>query len=103
MNIAGKFLDLTKGAAEGALLSRLRSKYKMNLDLEQLAAQAKEELRENNVPITPSTLLNKADDIAGRHETAIMDMVGVELSRWNSDKKAYESYIVADPRIGFIR
>lgn len=103
MNIAGKFLDLTKGAAEGALLSRLRSKYKMNFNLEKIAAEAKAELQEDNVPITPSTLLNKADDIAGRHATGIMDMVGVELNRWNSDKKDYESYIVADPRIGFIR
>ena len=103
MNIAGKFLDLTQGLAESALLSRLRSKYKMNFNLEDLAAQAKAELQEHNVSITPSTLLNKADDIAGRHATGMTDMIGTELERWNSDKKEYESHIVPDPRSYFIR
>ena len=103
MNIAGKFLDLTQGLAEAALLSRLRSKYKMNFNLEKIATEAKEELLEDNVPITPSSLLNKADDIAGRHATGAYDMVGVELTRWNPNRKEYESYIVPDPSSYFIR
>jgi hypothetical protein len=103
MNIAGKFLDLTQGVAEAALLSRLRSKYKMNFNLEKIAAEAKAELQEDNVPITPSTLLNKADDIAGRHATGAYDMAGIELSRWNPNKKEHESYIVPEPSSYFIR
>ena len=103
MNIAGKFLSSVQGTAESALLSRLRSKYKMNFNLEKIAAEAKEELRESNVPITPSSLLSKADDIAGRHATGAYDMAGVELSRWNPDKKEYESYIIPEPSSYFIR
>jgi len=103
MNIAGKFLDLTQGVAEAAFLSRLRSKYKMNFNLEQLAAQAKQELQENNIPITPTSLLATADQLASFHETAVLDLVGTENERWNSSKKEYETYIIPDPRIGFIR
>jgi len=103
MNIAGKFIDLTQGLAESALLSRLRSKYKMNFNLVELAIQAKQELRENNLPITASSLLSKADDIAERHETGMTDMIGIELQRWNPNTKEYETYITQDPRIGFIR
>ena len=103
MNIAGKFIDLTQGLAESALLSPLRSKYKMNFNLELLAAQAKEELRENNIPITPTSLLAAADRQASFHETGMTDMIGIELQRWNPNKKEYETYTTPDPRIGFIR
>ena len=103
MNIAGKFLSLTQGAAEGALLSRLRSKYRMNFNLETLATRAKEDLMELNIPITPKSLLTMADELASRGSTYLDDTVGLELSRWNSKLQDYEEYTVPDPREYFIR
>lgn len=103
MNIAGKFLPLAQGIAESALLSRLRSKYRMQFNLEKLADQAKQELNELNIPITPTSLLNTADDIASRQETMLIDTIGLEHTRWNPIKREYEEYIVPDPRAYFIR
>ena len=103
MQIAGKFLSLAQGAAEGALLSSLRSKYRLNLNLETLASRAKEDLMELNIPITPKSLLTMADELASRESTMLGDVVGLEQSRWNPKLQDYEEYIVPDPREYFIR
>lgn len=103
MNIAGKYLSLAQGVAESALLASLRSKHKLQLNLQELAKQAKEELTERGIPITPSSLRNTADDIAGRIATYYDDTVGLEQTRWNPTLKEYEEYIVQDPRSFFVR
>ena len=103
MNIAGKFLSLTQGVAESALLSGLRSKYRIPFNLATLASRAKEELMEFNVPVTPKSLLAMADELASREATYLDDTVGLELSRWSPKLQDYEEYIVPDPRKSFIR
>ncbi len=103
MNIAGKFLSLTQGVAEAALLGPLRSKYKMQFDLPFLAEQAKDELRERQIPINPTSLVQMADEVAQRHVTGLEDMVGIDYTRWNPKTKEYEEYIYPDPREYFIR
>jgi hypothetical protein len=103
MNIAGRYLSLAQGIAEAALLAPLRSKYKLQLNLQELANQAKEELRERGVSLTPSNLRNTADDIAGRIATQYDDIVGTVQTRWNPTLKEYEEYIIPDPRKFFVR
>jgi hypothetical protein len=103
MNIAGKFLSLTQGVAEAALLGSLRSKYKMQFNLPMLAKQAKDELRELQIPINPTSLVQMADELAQRHVTGLEDMVGIDYTRWNPTTKEYEEYIYPDQRKYFIR
>ena len=110
MNIAGRYLSLAQGIAEAAqgiaeaaLLAPLRSKYKLQFNLQELANQAKEELRERGVSLTPSNLRNTADDIAGRIATQYDDIVGTVQTRWNPTLKEYEEYIIPDERKFFVR
>ena len=75
----------------------------MQFNLEQLANAAKQELNELNIPITPTSLLNTANNIASRQETMLIDTIGLEHTRWNPVKRINEEYIVPDPRAYFIR
>lgn len=100
---AGKYLELVQGVAEAALLKPLRSKYKMQFNLSTLAENAKNELRERNLPITPNSLVQMADELASREETMLGEMVGNEYERWNPTTKQYETYVYPDPREYFVR
>lgn len=103
MKLAGRFLSLAQGAAEGALLAPLRFKYRMQFNLEELANAAKQRIQEDGLRLTPSTLLNVADDIASQQTTMLEDIVGTTQERWNDATKSLEDYIVPDPRQYFIR
>jgi hypothetical protein len=103
MNLAGKYLSIAQSTAESALLAPLRAKHKLNLNLIDIANQAKEELQELGIPLNPTNLLNRADDIAGRIGTYYDDTVGLEQQRWNPITKNYEEYIVTDQRKDFRR
>jgi hypothetical protein len=103
MRTAGKYLQLAQGVGEAALLGHLRSKYKLQLDLPRLAQMSKDELRERQLPITPTSFVQMADELASREVTMLEDMVGVDYTRWNPATKEYEEYIYPDPRQYFIR
>jgi hypothetical protein len=103
MKTAGKYLQLAQGVGEAALLGHLRSKYKLQLDLPRLAQMSKDELRERQLPITPTSFVQMADELASREVTMLEDMVGVDYTRWNPATKSYEEYIYPDPRQYFIR
>lgn len=103
MKTAGKYLQLAQGVGEAALLGHLRSKYKLQLDLPRLAQMSKDELRERQLPITPTSFVQMADELASREVTMLEDMVGVDYTRWNPATKEYEQYIYPDPRQYFIR
>lgn len=103
MITAGKYLQLAQGVGEAALLGHLRSKYKLQLDLPRLAQMAKDELREQQMPITPSSFVQMADELVSREVTMLEDMVGTDYTRWNPATKDYEEYTYADPRQYFIR
>lgn len=103
MNLAGKYVSLAQGVAEAALLKPLRAKYKMPFNLELLSQEAKQNLRQANIPVTPSSLLRAADDIAARREGMLTDTIGTEMQRWNPARQDFESYVVQDPRAYFVR
>ena len=103
MNLASKYVSLAQGVAEAALLKPLRAKYKMNFNLERLSQEAKQDLRQANIPVTPSSLLRAADEIASRNETMLIDTIGTEAQRWNPVRQDFESYIVQDPRVYFVK
>jgi len=103
MNIAGKYLSLAQGAAEGALLAPLRRKYKLQLNLATLSERAKELLAEEGMQLNPSNLLKAADQLASSEATMLDDVAGIEQTRWNPSIKGYEEYIPVDPRTYFIR
>jgi hypothetical protein len=103
MRNAGKYLQLAQGVGEAALLGHLRSKYKMQFDLPRLAQLAKDELRERQMPITPGSLVQMADELASREVTMLEEMVGIDYTRWNPATKDYEEYTYPDPREYFIR
>jgi hypothetical protein len=103
MRNAGKYLQLAQGVGEAALLGHLRSKYKMQFNLPRLAQLAKDELRERQMPITPGSLVQMADELASREVTMLEEMVGIDYTRWNPATKEYEEYTYPDPRKYFIR
>lgn len=103
MNIAGKYLSLAQGLAESALLAPLRSKYRLQLHLPELAQNAKQYLTEQGLPINPSTLRNAADELASMQSTMLEDIVGTTQERWNPVTKSFEDYVISDPRKYFIR
>ena len=103
MNLAGKYLSLAQGVAESALLAPLRSKYKLPLNLENLATEAKQYLAEQGLPINPASLRAAADDIASMQSTQLEDVVGLTDERWNPALRDYEEYTIPDPRKYFIR
>jgi hypothetical protein len=103
MRNAGKYLQLAQGVGEAALLGHLRSKYKMQFNLPRLAQLAKDELRERQMPITPGSLVQMADELASREVTMLEEMVGIDYTRWNPATKEYEEYTYPDPREYFIR
>jgi hypothetical protein len=103
MNIAGKFLSLTQGLAESALLAPLRAKYKLQFNLPVLAQRAKEELRDLQMPINPRSLVQMADELAQRETTMLEDRIGIDYTRWNPKTMQREEYIFPDSREYFIR
>ena len=76
---------------------------KLQLNLPRLAEMAKDELRERQLPITPNSLVQMADELASREHSMLTDMVGLDYERWNPATKEYETYTYPDPREYFIR
>jgi hypothetical protein len=103
MRTAGKYLELAQGVAEAALLAPLRSKYKLNLNLPKLSAEAKQYLNELQLPVTPVSLVRAADEIVSRQSTMLEEIIGTEYTRWNPITKSNEEYLYPDPRKSFIR